>query len=370
MATGYAWHELFAWHDTGTFAGESPADPAKGLQPHINYENADTKRRIHELVVVSGLIKHLTRIEPRLATDTELLRVHTPRHIERIRDASATRLGGDGGDLTTPFGRGGFEIAATAVGAVLEMTDSLLTGQIRNGYALVRPPGHHALPDTGMGYCIFANLALGAAHARAMHGVGRIAVIDWDVHHGNGTEAIFEEDPDVLTISVHQDGLYPHGTGGRDERGTGAGRGSVLNIPLPSGCGNGAYLHAMQTVVIPALHRFKPEMIMVASGFDSSAFDPLGRMMVTASGYEAMTQLVMQAAEELCDGRVLMTHEGGYNAVYSPFCGLAVLQTLSGQRLLSDPFAASVEAYPGQDLQPHQAAAIAAAAKLVTAIPA
>jgi acetoin utilization deacetylase AcuC-like enzyme len=370
MATGYSWHELFAWHDTGTFAGESPADPARGLQPYVNYETADTKRRIHELIVVSGLIKHLTRIEPRLATDEELLRVHTPGHVQRIRAASATRLGGDAGDLTTPFGRGGFEIATTAVGAVLEMVDALLTGRIGNGYALVRPPGHHALPDTGMGYCIFANLALGAAHARAVHGVKRIAVIDWDVHHGNGTQAIFDADPDVLTISLHQDGLYPHGTGNRDEIGVGAGRGSVLNVPLPPGCGNGAYVHAMQTVVVPALQRFKPEMIMVASGFDSSAFDPLGRMMLTANGYAAMTTMVMQAADELCGGRVLMTHEGGYNAVYSPICGLAVVQALSGVRLLEDPFAESVEAYPGQALQPHQAEAIEAARLLISGIPA
>ncbi len=365
MRTGYLYHEIFGWHDTGTYTGDLPSDPGAGLQPFINYEHADTKRRIHELIVVSGLIDHLDRISPREASEEELMRVHTKEHIERIKKESSSRLGGDGGDLSTPFARGGYQIAALAAGGAIEMMDAVISGKVTNGYALIRPPGHHAVRETGMGYCIFSNLAVAVMAAKERYGKDfRVAVIDWDVHHGNGTESIFLDDPTVLTISLHQDRLYPHETGdlttlGRD--------GSNINVPLPPGTGKGGYRYAMTEVVLPALERFKPDLIAVASGFDSSVFDPLGRMLLTAEGYREITEMLMESAARLCNSRLMATHEGGYNATYSPFCGLFVLQQLSGVKRLDDPFN-HADQYPGHELKAHEKDVVDRAAQLIADI--
>lgn len=361
MRTGYVYHEIFGWHDTGTYVGDMPSDPGAGLQPYMNYENAETKRRIHELIVVSGLIDHLERVPARKASEAELETVHTKEHIARIKDESATRLGGDGGDMTTPFARGGYEIAAMAAGGAIELFESVLSGELKNGYALIRPPGHHAVRETGMGYCIFSNLAVAIGVAKKTHGENlRVVVVDWDVHHGNGTEAIFLNDPNILTISLHQDRLYPHTTGDVDVVGVG----TNINIPLPPGTGHGGYYYAFDEVIVPAIKKFKPDIIAVASGFDSSVFDPLGRMLVTAEGYRNMTRRLMDVADEVCGGKLMMTHEGGYNATYAPFCGLFVLQELSGVTKLPDPFAHGNE-YPGHELKVHEAAIINEAKKLV-----
>jgi acetoin utilization deacetylase AcuC-like enzyme len=367
--TGYLYHEIFGWHDTGTFVGDTPSDPMRGLQPYHNYEHSDTKRRIHELIVVSGLIDHLIRINPRYATEDELRLVHTQRHIDYIKSQSQSRLGGDAGDLTTPFGKGSYEIATLGVGGILEMIDALMRSEIENGYALVRPPGHHAIADLGMGYCLFANGSIAVSYAQQKYGLTKIAVVDWDVHHGNGTQEIFYADPNVLTISIHQDRLYPHHTGLRDENGVDAGLGANINIPLSAGVGNEGYAKVFDDIVIPAILKFRPELIFVASGFDSCVFDPLGRMLLTASGYADLTKKILQAANSVCNGKVLMTHEGGYNAVYSPFCGQAVLQELADVRLLDDPFAESVDTYPSQKLSNLQREEISLAAKLVKNIP-
>ena len=361
MRTGYVYHEIFGWHDTGTFIGDMPSDPGAGLQPYVNYEHADTKKRIHELIVVSGLIDDLVRIKPRAASETELATVHTREHIARIKEASATRLGGDGGDLTTPFARGGYEIAAMAAGGAIELFEAVLSGDVDNGYALIRPPGHHALRDSGMGYCIFSNLAVAIAVAKKTHGDDlRVAVVDWDVHHGNGTESIFIDDPNVLTISLHQDRLYPHDTGDIDVVGVG----TNINIPLPAGTGVGGYYYAFDTVVIPAIEKFKPDIIAVASGFDSCYLDPLGRMMITAEGYKTLTRKLKEVANRVCGGKLMMTHEGGYSATYAPFCGLFVLQELVGITKLADPFADGNN-YPGQELREHQKKVVDAAALLL-----
>ena len=214
-----------------------------------------------------------------------------------------------------------------AAGGAIELFDAVLNGQVDNGYALIRPPGHHAVRETGMGYCIFSNLAVAINAAKKTHGPNiRVVVVDWDVHHGNGTEAIFLDDPNVLTISLHQNRLYPHHTGDVDVVGVG----TNINIPLPPGTGHGGYYYSFDEVVVPAIRKFKPDIVCVASGFDSSVFDPLGRMLITAEGYKTLTRKLMDVADEVCGGKLMMTHEGGYNATYAPFCGLFVLQELSG----------------------------------------
>lgn len=361
MATGYTYHEIFGWHDTGTFVGDLPSDPAAGLQPYRNYEHAETKKRIHELIVVSSLIDELVRVPPRPATDDELQLVHSKEHINRIKEESADRLGGDGGDLSTPFAKGGFEIAALAAGGAIELFEAVLEGKVANGYALIRPPGHHAIREHGMGYCIFSNLAVAIAVAKKRRaGKLRVVTVDWDVHHGNGTESIFIDDTEVLTISLHQDRLYPHDTGDLDVVGVG----TNINIPLPPGTGVGGYAHAFDEVVIPAIRKFKPDIIAVASGFDSSFLDPLGRMMITADGYAELTRKLMTVADEVCSGKLMMTHEGGYSATYAPFCGLFVLQELSGIRKLSDPFRHGND-YPGQELKAQESEIISKARGLL-----
>lgn len=364
LRTGYSYHEIFGWHDTGTNAGFFPSDPALGLQPFQNYENADTKRRIHELIVVSKLIDHLHRIPVREATTEELLLVHPQSYLTQLKKTSEQLLGGDAGDGETPFAKGGYEIAAMAVGSIIEMAKAIVAGKIDNGYSLVRPPGHHAIKSGGMGYCLFSNLGIALSVIKKEQPDIRIAVVDWDVHHGNGTQDVFWDDPNVLTISLHQDRLYPRNSGMRDERGGKGAFNSNINIPLPAGTGNGGYLYAFEKVVSPALKKFKPDLIAIASGFDSCVYDPLGRMMLTANGYAQLTKVLMERASESANNRILIAHEGGYNAVYSPFCGLFVLQELSGVKKLDDPFN-HVENYPGQQLQPHQKAEIDLSSELL-----
>lgn len=365
MKTGFAFHELYLWHDTG--AAAMFFQPGLTIQPGEHAENPETKRRMNNLLNVSGLADDLLMLKPRPATEDELARFHSRDYIARLRRMSAE--GGGKASALTPFGAGSYDIALLAAGGAMVATDAVLSGTARNAYALIRPPGHHAESAEGLGFCLFGNAALAIMHARAEHGVGRVAVVDWDVHHGNGTQAAFYDDPETLTISIHQDNLFPAGTGTLAERGEGDGMGYNLNVPLPPGCGNGAYLDVIRRIVSPALHRFRPELIVVACGFDASGADPLGRMMVTSEGYREMTAMIMEIADELCAGRIVMTHEGGYSANYVPYCGLAVLEQLSGIRTgVDDPFEPVFREYTGQSIQPHQAAAIDAAEELLTDI--
>ena len=211
------------WHDTGSGASELPS--GGWLEPGEHAESPATKRRLKNLLDATGLTDDLVLLPPRAATVEELCRVHAPAYVERIRELSTGR-GGDAGS-EAPFGNGSFQIAQLAAGGTITAIDAVLDGTVDNAYALVRPPGHHALPDLGMGFCLFANVAVGVRHAQAARGLGRVAVVDWDVHHGNGTQAIFWDDPSVLAISLHQDGLYPARSGLLSETGAGAGTGTT-----------------------------------------------------------------------------------------------------------------------------------------------
>ncbi|MFJ2087531.1 class II histone deacetylase [Micromonospora chokoriensis] len=365
MPTGYVHHPLFFWHDTGTSAGLLPPDPMMGVQPSMHVEHPDAKRRTHELIHTAGLLRDLLVIEPRPATVAELLRVHTSDHIQHIRRQSELPGGGDAGDGFSPMGRGSYDIACLAAGGVIELVSAVASGDITNGYALVRPPGHHATADQGMGFCLVNNIAIAAAHAKAALGLARIAIVDWDAHHGNGTQAIFYDDPDVLTISLHQADCFPPNSGRVYENGTGRGEGYTLNVPLPPGSGHAAYLYAMREVVIPALNRFQPDLIMLANGFDASVWDPMARQMLTATSYREMTRLLTDAADRLCHGRLVAVHEGGYDPTYTPFCALAFLEELAGITTdVTDPFAAVVAGYAAEPLARHQRDAVDGPARL------
>ncbi len=360
--TGFVWHELYAWHSTPNFAGVVPF--GNPVQPGEHAENPETKRRLRNLLEVSGLLKSLIDIAPRPATEAELLRFHTPAHVAHIR-AQSQLVNAEGG-LTAPLGHGSYEIALLAAGGVIEAVDAVLDQRVDNAYALVRPPGHHAVADMAMGFCLFNNAVLAGMHALTVRGLSRIAYVDWDVHHGNGTQAAFWEDPRALTISIHQDRNFPAHSGLLEETGGGAGEGYNINIPLPPGSGVGAYEAAFDRVVLPALERYRPQLIMVPSGFDGGAEDPLGRQMLTSEGFRGLTRRLLGAADSLCAGRIVMSHEGGYSAHTVPFFGLAVLEELSGISTgVADPFQPFLSLMGQQELQPHQDALITAAERLL-----
>ncbi len=326
MATGFVWHERYAWHDARGLL--DTFDRSALFEPEPSLESGTTKRRLRNLVDASGLLRRLIEIAPRPALDDELTRLHAPEYVERIRVASAER-GGDAGG-STPFGRWTYEVAALSAGGCLAAVDAVLDERAANAYALVRPPGHHAGPRGGCGYCVFNNIALAALHLRERHGLQRVAIVDWDVHHGNGTQETFWSDPAVLTISVHQEDLFPPAAGLLSEVGGEGGAGANINVPLPAGAGRAAYLDVLDRVVVPALDRFAPEFILVACGFDAGMLDPLGRMNLTSECFAIMTARLAAAAASLCRSRLVLCHEGGYSSTYVPYCGLAVIEALAG----------------------------------------
>ncbi len=266
----------------------------------------------------------LVEIAPVPATDEQLLRVHPPEHLARVRHLSS--LGGvlDQGD--TPTERRSYATAVLAAGAAVTAADAVMAGTVRRAFAAARPPGHHAEPDRAMGFCLFSNVAVVARHLQAAHGVGRVAVVDFDVHHGNGTQAVFEADPSVLFVSLHQHPrtCYP-GTGHAHETGVGPGQGFTLNLPVQPGAGDDDYLDAIDGTVVPRLAAFRPDVLLVSAGFDAHRDDPLAQVCLSDDGFEQMTRRLVAAADDLCGGRVVSVLEGGYDL---PALGRSVVRHL------------------------------------------
>eukprot|EP00775_Hariotina_reticulata_P006584 gene6584-6812_t len=343
--------ELFLWHDPGHVQ-----DISKGLEPVQHFEHVDTKRRLNNIVHVSGLHDKMLPIKPRPATVEELCRVHTKEYVEFVQVTSKdkSKVAHKIGDEVS-FSPGGYEIAALAAGGSIAITDAAIDGLITNGYALTRPPGHHATASEGMGFCVFNNIAVAAAHALETRGLERIAIVDYDVHHGNGTQSIFYENDRVLFISLHQDSNYPLHSGPISDTGAGRGLGTTINIPLPPGSGSGAYRATFDRVVVPALEAFRPQLIMVSSGFDASFYDPLAAQLCSSEDYRYFTKVMAEAADRHAGGKLLFFHEGGYSAFYVPFCGLAVMEQLVGHKtFVKDPVLDSAQNWGYQELQPWQ----------------
>jgi acetoin utilization deacetylase AcuC-like enzyme len=360
--TGIVWDERYGWHDAGPWLLGEMVEPVPAP------DTPDGKRRIWSLLEVSGITADLVRIPARQASDVELLRVHPREHLDHLRQVS--ERGGGAVGVSAWVGADGFPILTLAAGGALAAVDAVLENKVRRVYALIRPAGHHANGTTSSGFCLLSNTAIAAAHARAS-GLDRVAVVDFDVHHGNGTQDIFYADPAVLTISLHQDGNYPADTGGLDERGEEAGRGANLNLPLPPGSGHGAYLAAMERVVLPALERFRPDLVLIAAGWDACLRDPLGRMLLHSDSYRQMVSMLVAGADRLSDGRLVMINEGGYSPLYAPFCALAAVEALSGRASgVSDPMLERYMSLPGQELEAHQAALIARGQEALRDIPA
>ncbi len=338
LKTAFFWDEKCFWHGGGNYAQLAPVGGL--VQPMVAGglpEAPETKRRLKNLMDVTGLSAELICQSAPAASDADLGLVHPESYLSKFHALSA----GAGGELglRTPFGPGAYAIAALSTGLVIAAVEGVLQGQYRNAYALSRPPGHHCLPDWPNGFCLFANIAVAIRAARAKGLCKRVAVLDWDVHHGNGTEAIFWDDPDVLTISIHQEHCYPPDTGGVEAIGGDGARGANMNIPLPPGVGHDGYLEVMDRIVLPKLRAFDADLVIVACGYDAAFVDPLSRMLCSVETFRAMTARVM----EVTGGRFVAAHEGGYSEMYVPFCGHAVLAEMAGSAIdAPDPLAARV----------------------------
>jgi len=352
MQTGFFWDESTFWHGGGNYASMFPVGGF--VQPMVNGglpESPESKRRMKNLMDLTGLSGELAMQSAPLASMEDLLRVHPKGFLDEFKRLSDT--GGGEIGARCPFGPGGFEIAVQSAGLAKAALEAVLKGSVKNAYSLSRPPGHHCSADTPMGFCLLANIPVAIEAALAGGLAKRVAVLDWDVHHGNGTEAIFYDRTDVLTISIHQENNFPVDTGDFADRGEGAGEGFNLNIPLGGGAGHASYLEVMEQIALPQIRAFQPDVIIVACGFDAALIDPLGRMMATAETFRQMTRQVMTLADEICEGRLMMAHEGGYSEVYVPFCGHGVLEEMSGSKITApDPMGAMyVKRQPGMSHQ-------------------
>jgi acetoin utilization deacetylase AcuC-like enzyme len=293
-------------------------------------------------------------LTPEPAAREEIELCHAAEYVNLIEATSQkNRYALDGDTITS---RDSFSVALLAVGGFLRLLDSIAARESRNGFAFVRPPGHHALTNRAMGFCLFNTIAIGAEYLKRTYGVSRVLILDWDVHHGNGTQDTFYDDPSVMFISTHQFPFYP-GTGSINEVGADDGVGFTVNIPLPAGCGDAEYLRVFRDVVMPMVNDFAPEWILVSAGFDAHRRDPLAAMNVTEEGFMTMARLVIERADEFCEGRVAFLLEGGYDLTALKNSAAGVLQAMQGMNRV-EPMAtlggASIDPLVGKILQVHE----------------
>lgn len=283
---------LFLKHDPGNYHPESPA-------------------RIKVLIDLAEAVRdHFELLPPRAALQAEIEWCHDASYIDQVRATSQyDQFALDGDTITC---RDSFNVATMAVGGFLHLLDGLASTEYQNGFTMVRPPGHHALKNRGMGFCLFNTIAIGAQHLKHKHGAKRVLIMDWDVHHGNGTQDAFYDDPSVLFISTHQYPYYP-GTGAATDVGSGYGKGYTVNIPLPAGCGDAEYLAVFKDIIVPVIESYQPDWFLVSAGFDSHRDDPLGGMQVTEPGFAHMAAALIELAQKYAGGRVAFLLEGGYN---------------------------------------------------------
>ena len=337
--TAFYFDEKCFWHFGGNYVNVSRVGGL--VQPAVAGglpENPETKRRLKNLMDVTGLSGELDCRSAPPASTEDLLRVHPQSYLDTFKALSDA----EGGELgvRTPFGPGAYEISALSAGLATAAVASVLSGEHRNAYALSRPPGHHCEPETPQGFCLLANIPVAIRAARAARPDLRVAVVDWDVHHGNGTETIFYDDPETLTLSIHQEGNFPPDRGDAEDRGAGSGEGFNVNIPLAPGAGDDAFIYAYDRIVRPKLRAFAPGLIIVACGFDASGLDPLSRTVAGSFTFDALTERVMDDADTLCGGKLVVVHEGGYSELHVPFCGHAVIQRMAGSSIAApDPVA-------------------------------
>jgi acetoin utilization deacetylase AcuC-like enzyme len=312
MRVGVVYDPVYLKHDTGTHP-----------------ENASRLESIVTHLETTGTWNELIHISPRPASPEELKLAHSASLIREIEEMAAQ--GGGMVDPDTVVSKGSFKAALYAAGGVIGAVEAVASGSVSTAFALVRPPGHHATRTRAMGFCLFNNVAVAALYALTRLGLSRVFILDWDVHHGNGTQEIFEQDTRVCYASLHQWPYYP-GTGRAGEKGAG----NVINVPLPEGCGDAEYLKVIDGIISPVARRFNPQLILVSSGFDGHWADPLAAMKLTIHGYADLTQRALSLANELCSGRLVLTLEGGYNLAVLAGAGKAVFDVLLGKSEIQD----------------------------------
>lgn len=294
MSTIYVTHPRYVEHDM-------PQHP----------EHAGRIRAVWQVMESSGLLPKLQTEDAPLLDEAPILKIHTEAYIQLLRKLEqfqrTVRLDAD--TYACPVS---YQVARLSAGGVVRTVDAVMKGEVNNGLAAVRPPGHHAVADRAMGFCLLGNVAIAARHAQDIYGIERVLIVDYDVHHGNGTEAIFYDDPSVYFVSTHQEHLYPH-TGAVRDTGVGEGEGTTLNIPMPGGCGDGNYARVFDEIILPAARRFQPQLIIVSVGHDAHWTDPLALMRLSLDGYAVLAQKMIDLAAEVCGGKIVFAMEGGYN---------------------------------------------------------
>jgi acetoin utilization deacetylase AcuC-like enzyme len=316
---GFVLDDRYLSHNTGIRHPESP----------------ERLVAIRQMIADSGYADKWEKLQPRIAGVDELELVHNSGYIRQVEEASKHApfyL-----DFDTPVSRESYQTARLAAGGVLQSIDSLCAGRLRRIFAFVRPPGHHAGQENGGGFCLFNNVALAAAYARAKFQLERIAIVDIDVHHGNGTQSIFYDDPHVLYISSHQFPFYP-GSGDFDEVGIRQGKGYTLNFPLPEGTGDSTFIPLYSMVVSKILDQFSPQLILVSAGFDGHFRDPLGSLTVTQAGFASSAASLINAADRHCNGKICFVLEGGYNLQALQECANATMAEMEKQAPAELPF--------------------------------
>lgn len=329
MTTLYVTHESYKDHK---------------MLGHTHPEHPGRIEAVWELFKETKLIDRMQVITPQAINDEQILRVHTQRHLDMLTLISRQ-------DEMMMFDQDTYalpdspQIARLSAGGVVVAVDAVMTGQVDNALAAVRPPGHHATPTRAMGFCILSNIAIGARQAQAVHGAKKVMIVDYDVHHGNGTQDVFYEDGSVLFISTHQYPYYP-GTGALTDIGRAEGDGATLNIPLRSGHGDKNYKMLFEQVIRPAAKRFQPDLIMVSAGFDAHHIDPLAMMQLSHTGYAQLTRDLQQMADDLCDGKIVFVMEGGYDLPALAHGMRNVAHVLLGEDEISDYYGASNQREP------------------------
>ncbi|MCA1667803.1 MAG: histone deacetylase [Thermomicrobia bacterium] len=283
---------------------------------------------IIERLEAEGLLEGRPLLTPTHAPREAILRVHDAAYVDALERFCAA--GGGWLEPSTVVSAESFDVALLAAGGAIRAVDAVLTGEAQRAFALVRPPGHHATAETGMGFCLFNNVAIAARHARDRYGLARVAIVDWDVHHGNGTNDLFYGDPQTLFVSVHEYPLYPM-SGLTTERGAGAGEGYTLNIPLPARSGDADYLRVFDDLIGPLVLSYQPELLFISAGYDAAQDDPLAEMLVTDDGFRQMAERVVAWADACCDGRIVALLEGGYDLAALARGVAVTLRVLDGE---------------------------------------
>ncbi|MDM8520223.1 histone deacetylase [Anaerolineales bacterium HSG6] len=330
MTTGYVFDEIFKKHDY-------PGHP----------ECADRLTAIMAYLEQHALLPQLSQIRARSASLPELVRCHTPHYVKMVEQVS--EKGGGMLDPDTYANKHSYRAAVKAAGGLIDLTHAVVEGKLNNGFAFVRPPGHHAELHGSMGFCLFGTVAIAARAARHDNGLERVAIIDFDVHHGNGTQDILNDNPHIMFVSSHQFPFYP-GTGNYNEIGQGAARGTKINLPLEVNTEDEGMKRLYSEIVFPMLRRFEPQLILVSAGYDAHWQDPLANIGLSLTGYQWLSQQLFDLAGELCEGKIVFTLEGGYNIpVLAAGVGNSV-RVLLGQEGCDDPFGPSPHPKPDVDL--------------------